>query len=74
MGRKRTPGLFKRSGIWHIDKQINGRRICQSTGYAELEKAEAFLAKLVEEKLAADESFRIFITLTNDILAQLDGH
>ena len=34
---------------------------------------EAF-AKLVEEKLAADESFRIFITLTNDILAQLDGH
>ncbi len=33
---------------------------------------EAF-AKLVDEKLAADESFRIFITLTNDILAQLDG-
>jgi len=27
--------------------------------------------KLVNEKLAADESFRIFITLCNDILQQL---
>jgi TRAP-type uncharacterized transport system substrate-binding protein len=34
---------------------------------------EAF-TKLVDEKLAADESFRIFITLTNDILQQLDAH
>jgi TRAP-type uncharacterized transport system substrate-binding protein len=34
---------------------------------------EAF-AKLVDEKLAADESFRIFITLTNDIMQQLDAH
>jgi TRAP-type uncharacterized transport system substrate-binding protein len=31
-------------------------------------------AKLVDEKLAADESFRIFITLTNDIAQQLDAH
>ena len=31
-------------------------------------------AKLVDEKLAADESFRIFITLTNDIVQQLDDH
>ena len=29
--------------------------------------------QLVDEKLAADESFRIFITLSNDILAQLDA-
>ena len=28
--------------------------------------------QLVDEKLAADESFRIFITLSNDILAQLN--
>jgi hypothetical protein len=29
---------------------------------------------LVDEKLAADESFRIFITLSNDVLQQLsDG-
>jgi len=29
--------------------------------------------QLVDEKLAADESFRIFITLSNDILAQVDA-
>ncbi len=28
---------------------------------------------LVDEKLAADDSFRIFITLSNDVLRQLDG-
>jgi len=49
MGRKRMPGLFKRSGVWHIDKQINGRRICQSTGESSLEEAERFLARLIEE-------------------------
>jgi hypothetical protein len=27
---------------------------------------------LIHEKLAADESFRIFITLSNDIIAELD--
>jgi hypothetical protein len=26
---------------------------------------------LIREKLAADESFRIFVTLSNDIIAQL---
>jgi integrase len=49
MGRKRTPGLFKRRGIWHVDKQIFGRRVCQSTGAANLEEAERFLARLMEE-------------------------
>ena len=49
MGRKRTPGLINRAGIWHIDKQINGRRIRQSTGSARLEEAERFLARLIEE-------------------------
>jgi integrase len=48
MGRKKTPGLFKRSGIWHIDKRIEGQRVCQSTGSAELEEAERFLARLTE--------------------------
>jgi hypothetical protein len=28
---------------------------------------------LVDEKLAADESFRIFITLSNDVVQQLDA-
>lgn len=49
MGRKATPGLVKRGGIWHIDKRIRGRRICQSTGSAELAEAERFLARLSEE-------------------------
>ena len=49
LGRKKTAGLFKRGGFWHIDKRIRGRRICQSTGSAELEEAERFLARLSEE-------------------------
>ncbi len=48
MGRKRTPGLYKRKGTWHIDKNIYGRRVCQSTGTDRLEEAERFLARLVE--------------------------
>ncbi len=49
MGRKRTPGLYKRNGIWHIDKHIGGRRVCQSTGTVKLEEAERFLARLSEQ-------------------------
>ena len=49
MGRKRVPGLILRAGIWHIDKRICGRRICQSTGTAQLEEAERNLAKVMEE-------------------------
>jgi len=48
MGRKKTPGLVKRQSIWHIDKQIEGRRICASTGTARLAEAEAYLARLTE--------------------------
>ena len=49
MGQRKTPGLIKRAGLWHIDKRIGGRRICQSTGSAELREAERFLARLMEE-------------------------
>jgi integrase len=49
MGRKKTPGLIKRAGFWHIDKRIGGRRVCQSTGTDRLEEAEGFLARLTEE-------------------------
>ena len=54
MGRKRSPGLIKRAGVWHIDKQINGRRICQSTGASSLEEAERYLARLREETRQAE--------------------
>jgi integrase len=49
MGRKRSPGLYKRNGIWHIDKQIRGRRLCESTGERNLAKAEHYLARKTEE-------------------------
>lgn len=48
MGRKRTPGFYKRKNIWHIDKQIRGSRLCESTGESSLEKAEEYLAKRIE--------------------------
>ena len=49
MGQRKTPGLIKRAGLWHIDKRIGGRRICQSTGSAGLREAERYLARLMEE-------------------------
>jgi len=53
MGRKKSPGLIKISEIWHIDKQVQGRRIRQSTGSDSLEEAERYLAKLIEEQRQA---------------------
>lgn len=49
MGRKRTPGLVKRGGIWHIDKHVRGKRLCESTGTSDLSEAEAYLARRVNE-------------------------
>ncbi len=49
MGRKKTTGLFKKRGIWQIDKQILGRRIRLTTGTANLSEAEIVLARRIEE-------------------------
>ena len=49
MGQKRTAGLLKRGGVWHIDKQIRGSRLCESTGESDLKQAETYLAKRTEE-------------------------
>ncbi len=49
MGRNKTPGLYKRSGVWHIDKQIRGIRICESTEESSLARAEEYLGKKTEE-------------------------
>jgi integrase len=49
MGRKRTPGLRNRGGIWHIEKQILGQKIHESTGTSNLEAAELILARRIEE-------------------------
>lgn len=48
MGRKTIPGLIERDGIWHIDKRICGRRICQSTGTRDIQEAEKYLARVME--------------------------
>lgn len=49
MGRKITPGLRKRGEVWHIEKTIKGVRLFESTGESDLEKAEQYLAKRIEE-------------------------
>lgn len=54
MGRKRVPGLIKRAGVWHIDKQISGRRICRSTGTDQLGEAEKVLARVIEDARQAE--------------------
>jgi integrase len=48
MGRKRTPGLYKKGRFWQIDKKIFGYRVCESTGIESLEEAEKYLAKRIE--------------------------
>ncbi|NKB46515.1 MAG: tyrosine-type recombinase/integrase [Legionellales bacterium] len=48
MGRKRTPGLYKRGESWHIDKKTYGRRLCESCHTSDLEEAERYLARRLE--------------------------
>jgi integrase len=45
--RRRTQGLLLRGGIWHIDKVIYRKRICESTGSRDLAEAQALLARRV---------------------------
>jgi integrase len=49
MGRKKIPGLQKRTGVWVIDKKVFGKRICESTGTSSLEEAERYLVHRLEE-------------------------
>jgi len=74
MGRKRSSGLYKRQGIWHIDKIVSGRRLCESTGESNLEKAEEYLARRIEEtRKALIYGERPTLTLTGDSLAKTYG-
>ena len=41
--------LRNRGGIWHIDKQVLGHRIHESTGTSELKTAELMLARRIEQ-------------------------
>jgi integrase len=49
MGRKTSPGLRNRNGIWHIEKQVLGQKIHESTGTGNLKEAELILARRTEE-------------------------
>ena len=42
--RRRIRGLLLRKGVWHIDKVVYGKRICESTGTGDLVEAEELLA------------------------------
>jgi integrase len=48
--RKAPSGLFKRNGIWRIDKRIFGERIQESCHTGDLEEAQRFFAHKLEEK------------------------
>lgn len=49
MGERNPPDLTKRGGVWHVDKQFRGIRICESTGTGDVKKAEEHLAKRISE-------------------------
>lgn len=49
MGRKVSPGLYKRGGVWHISKRILGHRFRESTGTESLCEAERYLNRRIEE-------------------------
>lgn len=50
MAKGNIPGLYEKGGIWHIDKFINGQRLCESTGTGSREEAEAYLIKLLNDR------------------------
>lgn len=69
MGTQRTSGLTKRGGIWHIDKEYRGVRICESAGTSNLAQAEELLAKRIDEirtttlfETRPDRTFRVAAT------------
>jgi integrase len=44
---RRTPGLLLRGSVWHIDKVLYGKRLCESTGTRDIVEAQALLARRV---------------------------
>ena len=54
MANKRNiPGLQFRKSVWHVDKFVDGKRICQSTGTSDQEEAETILAQFITESRKA---------------------
>ena len=42
--KRTTQGLMLRGDVWHIDKVVFGKRLCESTRSGNLAEAEALLA------------------------------
>lgn len=53
MAKRIISGLQLRKGVWHVDKIIDGRRICQSLRTSEQQEAEAILAQFIFESRKA---------------------
>jgi integrase len=53
MGQQKPPGLTKRGGVWHIDKDLFGTRICESTRTSDLGEAATILARRIDEVRAS---------------------
>ncbi len=49
MAHSKPPGLTLRGAVWHIDKEVYGNRICESTGTSELKEAVMVLARRIDE-------------------------
>jgi len=49
MANLKTPGLYKRGDVWHMDKVIFGKRVCESTHASTLIEAEQYVAHRIEE-------------------------
>lgn len=47
--QNKMPGLFKIGKVWHIDKRVQGIRICKSTYQTSYKKAEEIYLKWVNE-------------------------
>src|SRR5579871_4271823 len=53
MAKCKPPGLTMRGAVWHIDKDIFGTRICESTGTSDLTEAVTILSRRIEEVRAS---------------------
>jgi integrase len=49
MGQIKAPGLLKRGEIWHVDKQILGTRLRESTGATTLAEANRYIEHRIEQ-------------------------
>lgn len=49
MGQRKISGLYLRGGIWVIDKQVQGKRIRESTCSSDFREAQLIFSKRIEE-------------------------